>query len=89
MVPVCRLVMSHLAEAVQTMRKMLGKFGDVQDMVSKLPQDEELSPEQLANPQEFMPNANRLFAKRVDKKAEKKAKQAKKKARANKKKGRR
>jgi signal recognition particle subunit SRP54 len=78
-----------LLKQFQTMRKMMGKFGDVQDMVSKLPQDDDLTPEQLANPQAFMPNTNRLFAKRVDKKAEKKAKQAKKKARANKKKGRR
>ena len=80
---------SGLLKQFQTMKKMLGKFGDVQEMVGKLPEGDELSPEQLANPQAFMPNANRLFAKRVDKKNERKAKQAKKKARQNKKKSRR
>ena len=62
------------------MQKMIGKFGDMQDMVSKLPDTEEgLSPEQLANPQAFMPNPNRLFATREDKKKQRAAKQARKK----------
>jgi len=52
-----------------TMQKMLGKFGDLKDMADKLPDQEELTPEQLANPQQFMPNPNRLFTKREDKDA--------------------
>jgi hypothetical protein len=41
-------------------------------MAGKLPSQEELTPEQLANPSAFMPNPNRLFQKREDKDALKK-----------------
>lgn len=68
-----------LIKQFQQMKKMLGKFGDISEMAGKLPDQEQLDANALANPQEFMPNPNRLFAKRVDKKAERKAKQAKKK----------
>ena len=78
-----------LLKQFSTMKKMMGKFGDMQEMMGKLPEEENLTPEQLANPQEFMPNPNRLFAKRVDKKAERKAKQLKKKKRKSQKKQRR
>ncbi|MDA3960237.1 MAG: signal recognition particle protein [Planctomycetota bacterium] len=70
-----------LLKQFQTMKKMMGKFGDIQEMAGKLPEQDELTPEQLANPQAFMPNPNRLFSARVDKKAERKAKQDKKKKR--------
>jgi hypothetical protein len=36
-------------------------------MASKLPNQEDLTPDMLANPQAFMPNPNRLFAKRENK----------------------
>jgi signal recognition particle subunit SRP54 len=72
-----------------TMRKMMGKFGDMKDLVGKLPEEEELTPEQLANPQSFMPNPNRLFAKREDKSASRKQKQARKKKAKMKKKSKR
>jgi len=78
-----------LLKQYQTMRKMLGKFGDIEQMAGNLPDQEELSPEQLANPQAFMPNPNRLFTQRVDKKAQRKAKQQKKKKRKQAKKSRR
>ncbi len=71
-----------------TMKKVMGKFGDVKELAERLPDQDELTPEQLANPQAFMPNPNRLFAKREDKdaleryrKERKKAKKAKKKQR--------
>jgi len=70
-----------LLKQFQTMKKMMGKFGDIQEMAGKLPDQEDLTPEQLANPQAFMPNPNRLFSERVDKKKEKAAKKAKKKKR--------
>jgi signal recognition particle subunit SRP54 len=59
----------QLLKQFEQMRKMMGKFGDIQEMAAKLPGKEELTPEQLANPQAFMPNPNRLFAKREDKDA--------------------
>jgi len=62
-----------------TMKKMMGKFGSMQDMMGKLPDEEDLDPAALANPQEYMPNPNRLFAKREDKAAAKKRKQQRKK----------
>ncbi|MBN8525683.1 MAG: signal recognition particle protein [Planctomycetes bacterium] len=67
------------------MKKMMGKFGDIQDMAGKLPQQEELTPEQLANPAAFMPSPNRLFQKREDKDALKRYRaERKKKAKAKK-----
>jgi hypothetical protein len=51
------------------MKKVMGKFGDVKEMADKLPDREDLTPEQLANPQAFMPNPNRMFVKREDKDA--------------------
>jgi hypothetical protein len=62
-----------------TMKKMMGKFGDMQEMVDKLPEQEELTPSQLANPQGFMPNPNRLFTRREDKQNLKKLRQERKK----------
>ena len=38
-------------------------------MAKKLPNAGDLTPEQLANPQAFMPNPNRLFTAREDKDA--------------------
>ena len=61
------------------MRKMMGKFGSMDDLAQNLPGEGDLSPEQLANPGSFMPNPNRLFATREDKNAAKKKKQARKK----------
>lgn len=78
-----------LLKQFATMRKMMGKFGDMKDLVEKLPDEDELTPEQLANPQSFMPNPNRLFTQREDKKAMKKARQDKKKKRQMAKKSRR
>jgi signal recognition particle subunit SRP54 len=52
-----------------TMKKVMGKFGDVKELAEKLPDREDLTPEQLANPQAFMPNPNRMFTKREDKDA--------------------
>jgi signal recognition particle subunit SRP54 len=52
-----------------TMKKVMGKFGDVKELAERLPEREELTPDQLANPQSFMPNPNRIFAKREDKEA--------------------
>ena len=80
----------QLLKQFATMQKMIGKFGDMQDMVDKLPDSEEgLSPEQLANPQAFMPNPNRLFATREDKKKQRAARQARKKKAKMKKKSKR
>ena len=78
-----------LLKQFTTMKKMMGKFGDMKEMVDNLPQDQELSPEQLANPAAFMPNPNRLFAKREDKKALKQAKKDRKKKAKMKKKSKR
>ncbi len=75
-----------LLKHFEMMKKMMGKFGDIQDMAQKLPKQEELTPEQLANPGAFMPNPNKLFQKREDKdalkryRAERKKKQKAKKA---------
>ncbi len=79
----------NLVKQFMTMRKMMGKFGDIQDMAAKLPQETELGPEQLANPQAFMPNPNRLFQKREDKDAMKKLRAARKKKQRMKKKSKR
>ncbi|TVR44149.1 MAG: signal recognition particle protein [Planctomycetota bacterium] len=80
----------QLLKQFSTMRKMIGKFGDMQDMVGRLPEnEEELTPDQLANPQSFMPNPNRLFATREDKKKQREAKQARKKKAKMKKKSKR
>ena len=61
-----------LLSQFEDMKKMMGKFGDLQDLAAKLPSNEKLTPEQLANPHSFMPNPNRLFAEREDKDALKK-----------------
>jgi len=75
-----------LLKHFESMKKMLGKFGDFEQLAGKLPQQEELTPEQLANPQQFMPNPNRIFNRKEDNEALKryraernKAKKAKKK----------
>ena len=78
-----------LLKQFTTMKKMMGKFGDIQEMAGKLPDQEDLTPEQLANPQAFMPNPNRLFAQRSDKKKERADKQLKKKKRKMKKRSKR
>jgi signal recognition particle subunit SRP54 len=52
-----------------TMQKMMGKFGDMKEMAEKLPEQEDLTPEQLANPRSFMPNPNRIFGKKDDNEA--------------------
>jgi signal recognition particle subunit SRP54 len=52
-----------------TMQKMIGKFGDMEEMAAKLPKEEDLGPEQLANPQKFMPNPNKLFTRKEDNEA--------------------
>ena len=58
-----------LLKHFDTMKKMMGKFGDVQELTAKLPQEETLTPEQLANPQQFMPNPNRIFTRKEDNEA--------------------
>jgi len=58
-----------LLKHFETMKKMLGKFGDFEQLAGKLPQQEELTPEQLANPQQFMPNPNRIFNRKEDNEA--------------------
>ena len=58
-----------IRDSFGTMQKMMGKFGDIKEMAGRLPDQADLTPEQLANPQSFMPNANRLFTKREDKDA--------------------
>ena len=78
-----------LLKQFQTMRKMMGKFGDIKDMAAGLPGEGELTPEQLANPNAFMPNPNRLFSSREDKAAQRKAKQDRKKKKKMKKKSKR
>jgi len=52
-----------------TMQKLMGRFGDIQEMAQKLPDQEALTPEQLANPQQFMPNPNRIFTRKEDNEA--------------------
>jgi hypothetical protein len=79
----------QLLKQFLTMRKLMGKFGDVKDLVDRLPDEGELTPDQLANPQSFMPNPNRLFASREDKKALQKLRQERKKKQQMKKKSRR
>ena len=54
------------------MKKMMGKFGDIREMADKLPDNPDLTPEQLANPGAFMPSPDKLFAKKVDQDALKK-----------------
>jgi hypothetical protein len=51
------------------MQKLMGRFGDIQEMAQKLPDQEQLTPEQLANPQQFMPNPNRIFNRKEDNEA--------------------
>jgi signal recognition particle subunit SRP54 len=58
-----------LLKQFTTMKKVMGKFGDIKEMADRLPDEGELTPDKLANPQAFMPNPNRLFAKREDKDA--------------------
>ncbi len=60
---------AQLLNHFDAMKKMMGKFGDIQEMASKLPSNPELTNEQLANPMGFMPNPNKLFQKREDKEA--------------------
>ena len=71
-----------------TMKKVMGKFGDIKDLAGKLPDEGELTPEKLANPQAFMPNPNRLFAKREDKDALERYRKERKKQKKLKKKNR-
>ena len=78
-----------LLKHFDSMKKMMGKFGDIQDMAKKLPGEGQLTPEQLANPQAFMPNPNRLFAKREDKDALKRYREERKKKKAAAKKSKR
>ncbi|GDY14111.1 signal recognition particle protein [Planctomycetota bacterium] len=61
-----------------TMKKMMGKMGDFQEMAARLPDNPHLTPEQLANPQAFMPNPNKLFARKDDQDALKKYRQERK-----------
>ena len=58
-----------LLKHFETMKKMLGRFGDFEEMAKRLPKEEELTPEQLANPQQFMPNPNRIFTRKEDNEA--------------------
>ena len=51
-----------LLKHFDAMKKMMGKMGDIQEMAKRLPNQGDLTPEQLANPQAFMPNPNKLFA---------------------------
>ena len=71
-----------LLKHFDAMKKMMGKFGDIQDMAKKLPSGGDLTPEQLANPQAFMPNPNRLFTTREDKDALKRYRDERKKKKA-------
>ena len=77
-----------LLKHFDAMKKMMGKFGDIQDMAKKLPDAGQLGPEQLANPQAFMPNPNRIFATREDKDAMKRYRDERKKKKAAAKKSR-
>jgi len=75
----------QLLKHFDTMKSVMGKFGDMRDLAAKLPGAGELSPEQLANPGAFMPNPNDLFKKKVDYDAlEKYRKERKKKLKAKK-----
>jgi signal recognition particle subunit SRP54 len=58
-----------LIKHFSTMKKVMGKFGDIKDLAAKLPDEGDLTPDKLSNPQAFMPNPNRLFAQREDKDA--------------------
>jgi signal recognition particle GTPase len=58
-----------LLKHFSTMKKVMGKFGDVKDLAERIPDREDLTPAQLANPQAFMPNPNRMFTTREDKDA--------------------
>ena len=78
-----------LLKHFDAMKKMMGKFGDIQDMAKKLPDAGQLTPEQLANPQAFMPNPNRIFTTREDKDAMKKYRDDRKKKKQLAKKSRR
>jgi signal recognition particle subunit SRP54 len=78
-----------LVKQFMTMRKMMGKFGDIAEMSKNIHDEEELSPAQLANPQAFMPNPNRLFQTRDDKDQLKKLRAERKKKKAMKKKSKR
>ncbi len=78
-----------LLKQFDQMRKMMGKFGDIQDMAKRLPGPEEMTPEALANPQAFMPNPNRLFATREDKEVLKRYRAERKKKKLQKKKNQR
>ena len=78
-----------LLKHFDSMKKMMGKFGDIQDMAKKLPDAGQLTPEQLANPQAFMPNPNRIFTTREDKDAMKKYRDERKKKKQLAKKSRR
>jgi signal recognition particle subunit SRP54 len=60
-----------LLKHFEMMQKMLGKFGDMKQMAGNLPDQEDLTPQQLANPQQFMPNPNRMFANKEDNEAKK------------------
>ena len=71
-----------------TMKKVMGKFGDIKEMADRLPDEGELTPDKLANPQSFMPNPNRLFAKREDKDALERYRKERKKQKKMKKKNR-
>ncbi|MCK6490087.1 MAG: signal recognition particle protein [Planctomycetes bacterium] len=70
---------SALLKHFDAMKKVMGKFGDIQEMAKKLPDQPELTPEQLANPGAFMPDPNALFRKPVDKDALKRYRQERKK----------
>ncbi len=78
-----------LLKHFEQMKKMLGKFGDIQEMAKKLPNQGEMTPEMLANPQGFMPNPNKLFATPQDKDALKRYRDERKKKKAAAKKSRR
>ncbi|MFM2090710.1 MAG: hypothetical protein RLZZ127_1199 [Planctomycetota bacterium] len=79
----------QLLKQFDMMKKMMGKLGDIQELAGKLPADGQLTPEQLANPNAFMPNPNRLFQKREDKDALKRYRAERKKKAKEKKKNRR
>jgi hypothetical protein len=79
----------QLLKQFDMMKKMMGKLGDIQELAGKLPADGQLTPEQLANPNAFMPNPNRLFQTREDKDALKRYRAERKKKAKEKKKNRR
>jgi signal recognition particle subunit SRP54 len=69
----------ELLKHFTAMKKMMGKFGDIKEMAGRLPDNPELTPEQLANPHSFMPSPDKLFAKKEDQDALKKYRQERKK----------